>query len=125
MTTFQKLLVLLLFSVIGFVSFFLYRQERLRKSETLLRQREITLIETQKTISDCKYLLNNKELILENERKRLREAEMAVEFSYDSPRPEYAEEYLARTRDEFVKKQAEYEKSADRCRDILLQVNGG
>lgn len=113
MTIFQKFIVIIAFLAVGIAGFYLYHQEQIKKDELSLKAK-------QQKFSECKYLLDNKELILAKDIKRAREARNL--YDLDPNNKEY-KEYRDYNSNILVKSNVEYEKSADNCRDLLRKLN--
>ena len=114
MTTFQKLLIGGVFSLIGFSGLYLYRQQELKKIELQFQQ-------TQKQISDCKYLIANEKLIFEDQEQKLKLLLPSTKNSSDK-----IEQKIERIRDEewdkYSKARDEYDQSAENCLKILRNL---
>lgn len=116
MTNFQKLIVIIAVSAIGIAGFYLYRQEQIKKDELVLKER-------QQKVSECKYFLNNKDLIIKKESEDLDTAISALLRKADSEeKRKRLDAFYEKTADAFLKAKKEYEKSADDCRDILRRL---
>ncbi|OGK18666.1 hypothetical protein A3B50_00590 [Candidatus Roizmanbacteria bacterium RIFCSPLOWO2_01_FULL_40_42] len=116
MSTYQKILLLILFAGLALLGLFFYRQEQIKVNE-------IKFKENQKELADCKYILNNKELFLEKVKNKLQEARIWHDLALKNPASpnelEGAKKFLDKTTGEFLIENLEYERSSEKCRNLL------